>query len=138
MSRITRIEKALQKAFTRLNNEVSISTPIPGTANRYGDIKGASWSNPISFYAQLKSTGIESQLEDSGWHTQLGAVTVYVPVLELQRVGLATSIGQPTFSRGARLIVNGDTYEIRDIEDNQTVFDSSALFIVIYGMRGVS
>jgi hypothetical protein len=65
-------------------------------------------------------------------------VTVYVPVIELQRVGLADINGQPTFNRGSRLIVNQDVYEVRDIEDNQTVFDNSALFIVIYGMRGVS
>lgn len=138
MSRSLRINKALQKAFTRLNNTVSISTKTTGAKNRYGDMKGNSWSTPISFYAQLKSDGLEAQSEDSGWHTDLGAVTVFVPTIELQRVGLMDSNSQVTFHSGDRLYVNTTLYEIRKAEDDQTVFENSSIFVVIYGVRGVS
>lgn len=138
MSKWLRLENAIQRAYKKLNNQVSISTLSAGTANRYGDMKGNTWSIPTPFFAQLLADPLESQTDDIGWHKNLGSVKVSVPVVELQRVALADSAGKPLFKIGDRLTVAGVTYEIREIDTYQTVFDNLNLFVNIFGMRGVS
>lgn len=139
MTRWSKIEGMLQKAYTRMNTTVSISTVVVGAKNRYGDMKSNSWSAPISFYAQVKFAPIEAQEDtDMGWRKDLAALTVNSPITELQRVNLCDSAGLPLFKVGDRLTYDAQTFEIRQIELFQPSLDGKPIALNIYGMRGVS